>query len=121
MMRQTFLVLALIGLAWLRPAAAQSPNQNVYVVSHIDVMPDFAAATSKLLQQYEAESRKDPGAVRFEVMVQDGRPNHFTIVGVWRTRQAFEAHTALAHTRLFREKLHPYLGSPFDERLHTTL
>jgi hypothetical protein len=25
----------------------------------------------------------------------------------------------LPHTRQFREKLQPLLGSPFDERLHT--
>jgi quinol monooxygenase YgiN len=121
MTRRIFPVLALIGLAGLPNLSAQQPAQNVYVVSHIDVTPDHSADTAKLLKQFAVDSRKDAGSVRFEVMVQDGRPNHFTIVEVWRTREAFEAHSALEHTKRFRESLHPFLGSPFDERLHTTL
>lgn len=121
MTRRIFPVLALIGLAGLSNLSAQKPAQNVYVVSHIDVTPDHSADTAKLLQQFATDSRKDAGSMRFEVMVQDGRPNHFTIVEVWRTREAFEAHSALEHTKRFRESLHPFLGSPFDERLHTTL
>jgi quinol monooxygenase YgiN len=97
-------------------AAAQSPSENVYVVSHIDVTPDHAADTAKLLKEFAADSRKDTGVVRFEVMLQDGRTNHFTIVEVWRNRQAFEAHSALDHTKKYREQLHAYLGSPYDER-----
>jgi quinol monooxygenase YgiN len=65
------------------------------VVSHIDVTPDDSAETAKLLKEFATDSRKDPGNVRFEVMVQDGRSNHFSVVEVWRNRQAFEAHSAL--------------------------
>jgi quinol monooxygenase YgiN len=112
-------VLALLGLACLRSATAQSTGENVYVVSHIDVTPDHSAETAKLLKGFAADSLKDSGVVRFEVMVQDGRTNHFTVVEVWRNRQAFEAHSALDHTKKFREQMHSYLGSPYDERLHT--
>jgi quinol monooxygenase YgiN len=117
MTRRILLALLLAGLV----CTAQQTNPNVYVVSHIDVTPDHSADTAKLLQQFAADSRKDAGSVRFEVMVQDGRPNHFTIVEIWRTREAFEAHSALEHTKRFRDQLHPFLGSPFDERLHTTI
>ncbi len=117
-MTRILLALALSGIASI--SCAQT-NPNVYVVSHIDVTPDHSDDTAKLLKQFAADSRKDAGSVRFEVMVQDGRPNHFTIVEVWRTREAFEAHSALEHTKRFRESLHPFLGSPFDERLHTTI
>ena len=118
MTRRIVPVLALIALAF---APSTPPDQNVYIVSHIDATPDHSADTAKLLKDFATDHHKDPGSVRFEVMVQDGRPNHFTIVEVWRTRQAFEAHSALDHTKRFREQLHPYLGSPFDERLHTTI
>jgi quinol monooxygenase YgiN len=123
----SFAFLAVVALSGCTgPQGAQrlpTPDapQNVFVVSHIDVMPDFAPATAQLLQQYEGDSRTENGALRFEVMVQDGRPNHFTIVEVWNTRQAFEAHTAQQHTRDFRTKLQPYLGSPYDERLHAVI
>jgi quinol monooxygenase YgiN len=117
-----FRALALITI--VLSAAAQEPARSgkiVYVVTHIDVMPNYVNDTTKVLHEFGAESKKDAGLVRFEVLQQDARPNHYTIVEVWQSRQAFEAHSAAEHTKRFREKLHPMLGSPFDERLHDIL
>ena len=114
------LALTLIPLS--RPAAAQ-PNatKQLYVVTYIDVFPNFAAETSKALLQFAEDSRKDSGCVRFEVMRDVERTNHFTIVEVWKDRPAYDAHIGLAHTKTFREKIQPGLGSPFDERLYYNL
>lgn len=97
---------------------AQNATGRIYVVSHVDVIPKYAADTAKLLLSYGADSRRDAGAVRIEVLVEGG-PNHFTLVELWETRAAYEAHVSQEHTRVFREKLHPWLGSPYDERLNT--
>ena len=96
-------------------------QKSVYVVTHIDVMPNYTDATTKTLREFAVASKKDPGLLRFEVLQQDARLNHYTIVEVWQSRDAFEAHSAAEHTKRFREKLHPMLGSPFDERLHMLL
>ena len=93
----------------------------VYVVTHVDVTPNYTADATKLLKEFGADSKKDAGVVRFEVLQQDSRANHFSIVEVWQSRQAFEAHSAAEHTKRYREKLQPMLGSPFDERLHVLL
>jgi quinol monooxygenase YgiN len=114
-------ILIALALSAFAASAQNVPATAVYVVAHIDVMPDFAAPTAQLLKQYSADTKKDKGMVRLDAIVQDGRPNHFTIMEVWQTRQAFEAHTALAHTKTFREKLFPYLGSPYDERVHANI
>ena len=104
------------------PAPAQDPGQKVYVVTHVDIGgPALAAEGAKLLQQFATDSVKDPGAVRFELLREPNRINHFTIVEVWQSRQAFETHLIAAHTKSFREKIQPLLGSPFDERLHILL
>jgi quinol monooxygenase YgiN len=104
-------------------AAAQSQEapQALYVVTHIDVIGPNAAEGAKLIKQFAADSLKDPGVVRFEALREAGRANHFTLVEVWKTRQDFEAHLAAPHSKAFREKLQPLLGSPFDERLHILL
>ena len=101
--------------------AQQQASKQLYVVTHIDVTPNFAAETAKAVAEFAADSRKDPGAVRFEALRSVERMNHFELVEVWRTRQDFEAHLALEHTKRFREKIQPGLGSPFDERLYNTL
>jgi len=109
-----------IGLC--SPAVAQDTDERLYVVTHIDVLgPNGAAEAAKMLHEFAADSRKDQGSVRFEVLRDPVRLNHFTIVEVWRTRQDFESHLAASHTKAFREKLQPMLGSPFDERLHKLL
>ena len=103
-------------VAWMVLAAfaiasrGQDAARNLYVVAHVDVPPNFMQAAAVLLQQFAAESRKDAGAVRVEVLQETARPNHFTLLEVWRTRPAFEAHVAATHTKSFREKLHAMLG-----------
>jgi quinol monooxygenase YgiN len=116
------LAAAVIFLAFGRPAGAQDADEKLYVVTHVDVLGQTGAAeAAKILHQFAADSRSDQGSVRFEVLRDPDRLNHFTIVEVWRNRQDFESHLAAAHTRAFREKLQPMLGSPFDERLHKLL
>ncbi len=97
--------------------AQPKPDQPLYVVTHIDVYPNFAADTTALLKQFATDSLKDAGAVRFEVLRDVERTNHFTVVEIWKSRAAYEAHLTAPHSKPFRDKLQPWLGSPFDERL----
>ena len=62
--------LALIFGVFSITAHAQEGGPNLYVVTHVDVNgPGAPAEAAKLLQQFAADSRKDPGSVRFEVLV----------------------------------------------------
>ena len=113
---------ATVFIGFCSPAGAQDTDERLYVVTHVDVLgPNGAAEAAKMLHEFAADSRKDQGSARFEVLRDPVRLNHFTIVEVWRTRRDFESHLAASHSRAFREKLQPMLGSPFDERLHKLL
>jgi quinol monooxygenase YgiN len=101
--------------------AAFGQDNKLYVVTHVDLTPNYGVDGTKLLQKFAADSRKDKGAVRFELYQDLSRKNHFSIVGVWENQAAFDAHLEADHTKQFREKLQPMLGSPFDERLHNLL
>jgi quinol monooxygenase YgiN len=118
------LVVAVLYIGVSRPAPAQEPGQRLYVITHVDIFgpsPAAALEAAKMLQQFAADSRNDPGSVRFEVLREPNRLNHFTLVEVWQSRQDFETHLATSHSKAFREKIQPMLGSPFDERLHILL
>jgi quinol monooxygenase YgiN len=106
-----------------RASAQPGPGVAVYLITHFDVLGADGGVekANKLLLDFAAASRKDKGCTRFEVLVQDGRPNHTAIFEVWQSRAAFEAHLAANYAKEFREKIQPLLGSPFDERLHTLL
>jgi quinol monooxygenase YgiN len=118
------LIAALLAASWClthrAPAivAAEVDDEPICVVTHVDVMPTHTVAGRKLLREYANEARKDPGASRVEVFEEVGRPNHSTLVTIWKGRKAFDAHLETESTRAFRGKLQPMLGSPFDERLH---
>jgi quinol monooxygenase YgiN len=115
------LILATTWFAGRAQSQEASMHDRIYIVTHVDSVPTQVASSTKLLKQYAADTRKEPGAVRVEVLTQISRPNHFTIVEVWKDKQAYEAHEAAAHTRKFREEMLPLLGSPFDERPHQLL
>ena len=114
------LAVSLLVFSMSTPAQPQT-QKDLYVVTYVDVFPNFAAESGKLLQQFASDSRKDPGCVRMDILRDVARQNHFTIFEVWKTQKDFDAHLALGHTRMFREKLQAGLGSPFDERLHNLL
>ena len=101
--------------------AAQKSDGRLYVVTFVDFIPANAEAGRKLVQQYVADTRKDPGVVRIEAVTQDSRENHLVIFEVWQDQKAFDAHTSADHTRDFRNKATPWMGAWFDQRIHHLL
>ncbi len=73
------------------------------------------------LAQLAGNSRRDAGNLGFDVLQQTSRPNHFTVVEIWKDRPAFDAHGMAPHTRQFRGQLAPMSGALYDERLYVAL
>jgi quinol monooxygenase YgiN len=93
----------------------------VWVVTHVDVPGTFKDSCVALLSTLAEDSRKDSGNLMFEVVQQTNRPNHFTVVEVWKNAKAYDAHGMAASTRQFREKLGPMVGALYDERLYKAI
>jgi quinol monooxygenase YgiN len=90
----------------------------VYVVTHVDVPPPRKDDCVALLRTLAAASRKETGNLRYDVVQQSNRPNHFTVIEVWRSRKDFDQHAAAAPARAFRDQLTPMSGALYDERLY---
>jgi quinol monooxygenase YgiN len=114
------LALPVLGMAYAA-RADEASEAAVYVVSYIEVMPSSQGETMILLRQYREVSRKEEGNVRLEVLQQNGRPDHFVLLEMWKDQKALDAHSMAAHTARWREKLQPLRLSPLDERLHKGL
>jgi quinol monooxygenase YgiN len=99
----------------VRPATG-SGRGAVHVVTHADFAPGNGDPVS-LLNRLAEESRKDPGCLRFDVVQNPTRANHFTIIESWASAQALEGHAAAGHTRKYRDEVQPMTGSPLDERV----
>jgi quinol monooxygenase YgiN len=101
-----------------KPQTAPSGPRAVYVLTHVDVIPTFKEQTEAALKSLAAAARQDPGCLRWDVLVQDNRANHFTVVETWRDIGAFERYRSAAATRDFRDKLGPMQGALYDQRLY---
>ena len=93
----------------------------VYGVTHVDVIPPQKDNAIVALKALGEASRSAAGNVRFEIVQQTNRPNHFTVFEVWRSRDAFDANGMSAHQREFRDKLAGMAGALYDERLYEIL
>jgi quinol monooxygenase YgiN len=102
----------------VQPSTEVRARRAVYVVSHVDVPPPRKGECEALLNDLSTASRKDAGNIWFGVGQQTSRPNHFTVVEVWKDKKSYDAHVAGAATKQFREKLTPMSGALYDERLY---
>ena len=109
-------------LAALPPADAAPGLDTVCVVlTHVDVVPPAKDEAIAQLLRLAEHSVAEPGALRIEILQQDSRPNHFTLVEMWRDGAARDAHVMAAHTRAFRQGLAPLAVALYDERLYATI
>jgi quinol monooxygenase YgiN len=97
---------------------AATGRGKFYVVTYVDVIPprkDDGVAAVKTLGE---ESRKNDGNLRFEILQQTNRPNHFTVVEVWKDEKSADRHSMAPATRAFRDMLAPMSGALYDERMY---
>jgi len=88
---------------------------SISVIAHVDVAPNPAVAP--MLASLAAESRKERGNLRFDVLQHTTRANHFTVIETWSDQKALDAHVVAAHTKKYRDDILPLTGSPLDERV----
>jgi quinol monooxygenase YgiN len=100
---------------------AVAAKDAIHVITHVDVTGQFKDEAIVMMKKLAADSRREPGAARFEVWQQNNRLNHFTVVEVWKDQAALDAHNLAAGTREFREKLGGMMGALYDDRRYRTL
>jgi len=112
------------GLAVTPPSVggeAGAGSAAVYVLTHLDVGPPNKDQAVEMLKTLAADSSKDPGNLRFDILQQDGRLNHLPIIEAWSSAGAQAAHTMAEHTRAYRAKLLTLQGALYDERLYKAI
>jgi quinol monooxygenase YgiN len=106
---------------YMAPATNSAHPAAIYVVTHVDVIPPGKDDCMAALKAMSVDTAKDPGNIAYQVLVQAGRSNHFTVLEAWSSKTTLDAHAMAAHTRSFREKLSPLIGALYDERLYMAL
>src|SRR5580698_1629849 len=96
------------------PIHKESPADAVYVLTHVDIAPEHNEDGLTLLQDMRTTSAKEQGNVTYDVLQQETRLNHFTVVEEWTSMVALESHIEARHTRAFRQTLLPMQGALYD-------
>ena len=99
------------------PSRVPVPAGAVQVVAHVDIGGGAKIDVAAVLGRLAAASRAERGCLRFDVLQHTVRMNHFTVVEVWESQAALDAHAAAAHTKQYRDEVQPVTGSPIDERV----
>jgi len=129
------------------PAGARD---TVYVATHLDIIPpeqfppckrqvsESGPCGNALAEKLAADSRKHAGNLRFDVLTQSNRPNHMTVVEMWRSKKDHDAHIVHNDTKHFRDGvsgvasgsgvaadplfvINPLSGSLYDEQLYALI
>jgi len=87
-------------------------------VTHVDVNPPNRPKTEDALATLVDASRKEDGAVEFNVFRPQTALNHFTLFEVWSNSKTFEAHGMAPAALAFRQTVAPLIGALYDERVY---
>ena len=73
--------------------SAASAKGAIYAVTHVDVIPKGKDEGTEAVRELSVASRKGAGNVRFDSLTQTNRPNHMTLVEIWKDQAAVTAHS----------------------------
>jgi len=79
---------------------------------HAQVKPEYVDAFIKATLENAAQSVKEPGIARFDVVQQQDDPTRFVLVEVYRDEQAPAAHKQTAHYAAWRDAVAPMMAVP---------
>jgi quinol monooxygenase YgiN len=102
----------------VNPRSRHAESRQIFVITHVDIDPQFVAQALPVLDTFVSDSANDPGVQTFALLSQSPTTNHFQLIEVFANQQAFDAHVSAQHTLDFRNDLQPFIGARYDERLY---
>jgi quinol monooxygenase YgiN len=102
----------------VNPRSGHAESRQIFVITHVDVDPQFVGQALPALDTFVSDSASDPGVQTFALLSQTPTTNHFHLIEVFANEQAFDAHVSTQHTLDFRNDIQPLIGAPYDERLY---
>jgi quinol monooxygenase YgiN len=90
------------------------------VITHVDLIPESNGKGVTLIKAMRDLASHDANNLAYEALQQSNRPNHFSIVEIWKSIAALNAHVDAQQTRDLRQAL-PIEGAPYDDRRYERL
>jgi quinol monooxygenase YgiN len=106
------------------PTQAAAPAGAVFVMTHVDIAgpnPQNRDAFIPVLKAFGEASRMAGGNLRYDVLQQTSRTNHFQVVELWQDQKSNDAHEASAPNKTYRAKVGAMQGALYDQRWYSAL
>jgi autoinducer 2-degrading protein len=79
---------------------------------HVHVILEHVESFIEKTRENAAESLKEPGVARFDVLQDASDPTRFVLVEAYKTAEAPAQHKATAHYAAWRDAVAPMMASP---------
>jgi quinol monooxygenase YgiN len=93
-------------------------RSGLITITHVDLIQAQLQAGVESVKAVATQSRDVPGCLRFDVLTQNNRANHMTLIQAWRDARAHRRYIVSALSKNFRNSLLERSGSLFDERYY---
>jgi quinol monooxygenase YgiN len=90
---------------------SHAQDNAIYVATYVDVLPSEGGGAT-MLKRYRDASRNEDGNLRFDVLHEIARSDHFAILEVWRDKVTFERHNSAVSSLHFRESFNSIRSAP---------
>lgn len=105
--------------------SAHAEDDAVHSATYIEVLPSEAQSAKSgaalELERYRDVSRREAGNLRFDALIELGRPNRFVILQTWRNAAALDAHDKADGTIRYRQAIATMQSAPPDSRANAAL
>jgi (4S)-4-hydroxy-5-phosphonooxypentane-2,3-dione isomerase len=88
---------------------------------HVHVKPEHIEAFRQATIQNAANSRKEPGVVRFDVVQQTDDPSRFVLLEVYRSPEGHASHRETAHFHAWIDKVEGMMAEPRTRSIYTNV
>jgi quinol monooxygenase YgiN len=99
--------------AFMRVAPAKAADDALYVMAELVAKPDKADDLRKLLVDFVAGARKEPGCKHYLLLEDRKQAGRFLTFETWTDQAALNAHMKTPAIQAAGPKLQPILAAPF--------
>jgi len=96
-------------------------DKHVSVVVKVTARPDKAPEMRAVVLKLAADSRKEDGCVRYDVLQNASEPHVFVLVEEWTSSAHLDAHNLTPHVHDAVMKATPLAAAPLDVDRYTLL
>jgi quinol monooxygenase YgiN len=110
-----------LGKQLVRQDLQAPPAGAIYGITHFAILPDRVDDFRAALLKYTEATRQAVGNLRYFPAQDTSRPNHFSVVEMWKDQASEDAYEAAGPSKEFRASWAPITGPHYDRRWYKAL